>query len=148
MELCCWCGMSFSLRCFRDIHHWLKWLQAWLPDSPRWLMLAGKGKDAATKATKRLRGSFGSNAAVQTEVEGIIASTRSSSQQKSSELFKATPLLKRHGKGCGVLELEELVALQASRTCSRGAICSPSRSGCLSCSCSRSLASPVFCTML
>ena len=34
-------------------------MQAWLPDSPRWLLLAGRGQEAAERALRRARGRYG-----------------------------------------------------------------------------------------
>ncbi len=36
--------------------------QTWLPDSPRWLLLSGAGRQAAATALARARGRFGSDA--------------------------------------------------------------------------------------
>jgi hypothetical protein len=35
--------------------------QAWLPDSPRWLLLSGAGGAAATAALARARGKYGTD---------------------------------------------------------------------------------------
>jgi hypothetical protein len=37
--------------------------QTWLPDSPRWLLLSGAGRQAAAAALARARGRYGSDAA-------------------------------------------------------------------------------------
>ena len=55
-------------------------LQSWLPDSPRWLLLSGKGAPAASAALARARGKYGTNSvAIDAEIAGIeesIAETR------------------------------------------------------------------------
>jgi hypothetical protein len=38
-------------------------LQAWLPDSPRWLLLSGAGSNAAAAALSRVKGKYGQDAA-------------------------------------------------------------------------------------
>ena len=38
-------------------------VQTWLPDSPRWLLLSGAGRQAAATALSRARGRYGSDAA-------------------------------------------------------------------------------------
>ena len=37
-------------------------MQTWLPDSPRWLLLSGAGRQAAATALSRVRGRYGSDA--------------------------------------------------------------------------------------
>ena len=47
--------------------------QAWLPESPRWLLLSGSGQGAAAAALRRLKGSAAVEAAVVAEIAEIDA---------------------------------------------------------------------------
>lgn len=61
-------------------------MQFWLPDSPRWLMLSGRGKGAAQSAVERLRGRFADAAIVQNEVDEM-AITSQPGRPKTSEHY-------------------------------------------------------------
>ncbi|KAK9818055.1 hypothetical protein WJX72_006373 [[Myrmecia] bisecta] len=63
---------------------------AWLPDSPRWLLLSGAGRDRAAAALTRARGKYGDDkAAVDAEISGMIRSAEeSASQSGSMSLFQ------------------------------------------------------------
>lgn len=59
----------------------VRW-QLWLPDSPRWLMFSGRGRQDAQMAVQRLRGKFAAPAAVEAEVQSI--STSALQRQRSA----------------------------------------------------------------
>ena len=61
-------------------------LQAWLPDSPRWLLLSGNGRVKAEGALRRAWGKYGSNrSTVTTELARIESSVEECQKLKSGE---------------------------------------------------------------
>lgn len=57
----------------------LKWgdfLQAWLPESPRWLVLSGAGKKAAQESIQKLRGGEANPSSINAEVDSICTKTK------------------------------------------------------------------------
>jgi hypothetical protein len=62
-------------------------VQLWLPDSPRWLLLSGKGKLQAQAAVERLRGKYADPAVVSEEIEEMAA-TNQQNQRKTSEFYR------------------------------------------------------------
>ena len=50
---------------------------AWLPESPRWLLLSGSGQDAAAAALRRSKGRVATSAAVQVGVSALGLSVSS-----------------------------------------------------------------------
>lgn len=66
-----------------DRHAWL--LQAWLPESPRWLLLSGASREHAEGAVRRAWGSSGSDRqAVQQEVSNMLRDSPTSAPGSSS----------------------------------------------------------------
>ena len=62
-------------------------MQAWLPDSPRWLLLSGNGRQKAECALRRAWGSHGNNSsAVRTELARIESSVEECQKLQSGEL--------------------------------------------------------------
>lgn len=66
---------------------------AWLPESPRWLLLSGSGEDAAVDALRRAKGRASSEAAVRDEVDQIQAAMAASPMAQSTGVLGGpTPL--------------------------------------------------------
>jgi sugar porter (SP) family MFS transporter len=66
---------------------------AWLPESPRWLLLSGNGASAAARAMERTKGKYADSMAVQVEIDeieaAILASPTAQQQQQSSSSSSA-----------------------------------------------------------
>ena len=61
-------------------------LQAWLPDSPRWLLLSGNGREEAEGALRRAWGKYGNDSScVRTELARIESSVEECQKLKSGE---------------------------------------------------------------
>ena len=75
---------------------------AWLPESPRWLMLANKGAPAAELALQRIKGSAGDAASVKLEISEIEAAILASPTIASASGSDGLSL--SSGTGTGVLE--------------------------------------------
>ncbi len=67
--------------------------QLWLPDSPRWLLLSGRGRGQAEVAVERLRGKYAEPGTVRAELEEMVAANQQN-QRKTSflELFQGSNL--------------------------------------------------------
>jgi len=76
-------------------------VQLWLPDSPRWLLLSGKGKPQAQAAVERLRGRHAEPEVVRGEIEEMAAANQQN-QRKTSflELFQGSNLKPLQVRGC------------------------------------------------
>ena len=70
---------------------------AWLPESPRWLLLSGKGAPVAAAALTRTKGSVADAAAIQMEIEDIQSTITSSSSSSFSTNGAAAAVETRSG---------------------------------------------------
>lgn len=66
-------SQPYCIASVQSMHSSASFLQIWLPDSPRWLLLAGKGRGAAEGALSRAWGKFGSDSTlVKAEVSNML----------------------------------------------------------------------------
>jgi hypothetical protein len=72
--------------------------QAWLAESPRWLLLSGAGREAAEDALSRARGSPANAAVIDVEVDAMVRSLQSA-EAVSSGATGATSLAGRSVRG-------------------------------------------------
>ncbi|KAL4515024.1 hypothetical protein Ndes2526B_g03660 [Nannochloris sp. 'desiccata'] len=65
---------------------------AWLPESPRWLLLSGNGATSAAEALERTKGKYAGSAAVQVEIDEIETAILASPTAQQQRLAGAPPL--------------------------------------------------------
>ena len=59
--------------------------QLWLPDSPRWVLLSGRGRAAAQAAVEKLRGRFAAQEVIDAEVDQMVATTSTGKPSASKD---------------------------------------------------------------